>query len=195
MREDPARIAIPRMAKVNFAEHKIGELSKSNDYCRVWRCGRPSSVLYSFIVTVRPGCLYINGDIGDLMLSCSSDMIGWAREAVGSPGYLFSKSPSLRSLKTWDWGRFRARLDELVKGEHGLAKEQAEEIIRSLKFGIEARPFDWAVGQLLELGWDWDDACEFAEGCKDWPPNAWWCLEGLKRFIELHDAALAVSEA
>ena len=57
---------IARLAERSFKDHQIEEKSRPEDYARVWRVTNPDTWCYGFYVTVWPGFLAINGDVGSL---------------------------------------------------------------------------------------------------------------------------------
>lgn len=79
-----------------FKEHVIEQRSLHRDergLYATWRCGRPDSGTYAFLVTVYPGVLVVTGDVGDLIVERTTNMIAWCRGSVGSIDYFAEKVP------------------------------------------------------------------------------------------------------
>src|SRR5690348_17164327 len=106
------------MAALAFAEHKLTERLNQGMF-RSWRCCRPGSWTYGFDVTTTPGYLFVTGDIGDLIVGRTGDMIAWSRSAIGSISYFAEKVPS--SIDTKEWSSDRAR--EWIRDEISDAPE------------------------------------------------------------------------
>ena len=72
------------MAEENSAEHVLCVLRKDE-----WRCAKPGTGIYSFVVLLRPGVVAMWGDLGEYVLRHSGeDSLVWLRRAVTDPGYL-----------------------------------------------------------------------------------------------------------
>lgn len=88
------------MAASAFKDH-VATLRLEVGMFRSWRCQKPGTWCYGFDVTTTPGHLFVTGDIGDLVVSRTEDMLAWARDAINSPHYFAEKVP--RSIETEEW--------------------------------------------------------------------------------------------
>lgn len=88
------------LAAEAFKDHVVTERLNQGMF-RAWRCKRPHCGTYGFDVITQPGDLIIAGDIGDLMVSRTEDMIAWARKSINDPGYFAEKVP--HSIPTMEW--------------------------------------------------------------------------------------------
>jgi hypothetical protein len=78
---------VTRLAEESFRHHELKVLGDGR-----WRCGRPGSSIYAFIVITHPGALIVLGDLGELVLRFSeADSLGWLRGSVRDREYLLSK--------------------------------------------------------------------------------------------------------
>lgn len=81
---------IAEMAKTAFAEHRI-EVRLNAGLFRNWQCSRQRSSSYLFNISTEPGRLFVTGDIGTLVVERATDMIEFAREAIGDLHYFAGK--------------------------------------------------------------------------------------------------------
>ena len=88
------------IAVTAFAGHKI-EQRLNQGMFRSWRCRRDGTWAYGFDVTTIPGTLVITGDIGELIVQRSEDMISWSSGSIHSIDYFAEKVP--RSMETGEF--------------------------------------------------------------------------------------------
>jgi hypothetical protein len=92
------------MASRSFAEHVVTQRLNDGMF-RSWRCQKLGSWIHGFNITTTPGHLIVTGDIGDLIVTRTADMIAWAREAIHDPGYFAEKVPSSIPTREWSYDR------------------------------------------------------------------------------------------
>lgn len=94
------------MAAQAFRDHQV-EVRLSNGVYRVFRCGRPGSSICAFWVATTPGMLFVYGDVGELVVSRTYDMLAWAKSAIRDPNYFAEKVPHC-AIKTREWSYAKA---------------------------------------------------------------------------------------
>ena len=104
-----------------FKDHEIKQTSETT-----WKCSKPGTWIYGFMVARIPSGWAIYGDIGDVLVIRSDDL-DWLRGAANSPDYFFEKIPA--STKTTEFypGDALEALDDLAS-EGALAGVHASRI-------------------------------------------------------------------
>lgn len=167
-----------RAAKRDFHGHVL-RCDLNQGLYRCWRGGQPDSSFYHFYITTKPGTLIVTGDIGDLVLERTDDMLAWSRSAINSISYFAEKVVRPMATREYDpdvaeaWYYETVRDRDYYDYEH---RRKLKEIVRD------------------ELGHDFNDQhaveaaiyeSEIAEG-EDWPKlnnytwNFLWCREAVK---------------
>lgn len=185
---------IRKMAEIDLKDHKITELSKPEDYARVFRCSREGSGSYGFKVVVWPYFISIHGDVGGLTLSRCEDMIDWCRSAINSPGYFFQKSdPRSQAIKTFCETKFIHWLrDQVANDEDGeWTDEKLVECYELIETGDPSTTSRITEFLMEEMGDG--DAWEYGSLFEDYESNLWWCLEAIRKFLQLYDEMKAVN--
>lgn len=136
---------IHEFAAKHFANHKI-EQRLNHGMFRSWRCKADGTWVHGFDITTMPGTLIVTGDIGELIVQRSDDMIAWARGSVHSIDYFAEKVP--RSMETGEFcvevakeflSELRQDLDE--SGYLNEAKRDAIAELRHILDGDEIADF------------------------------------------------------
>lgn len=160
-----------------FLDHEITLRSKNGLY-RSWRCCRPGSWTYGFDITTIPGSLFITGDIGDLIVSRTDDMVQWCRGSTGSTSYFAEKVPHGFVTREFKWEVFREWCEEWKKDnaeDDNFAEkcEVLEEVLgREGSIGEE--------GLYQEL---WNEfAFDEPPSWRCWTPRFLWCREAIRWF-------------
>ncbi len=170
----------------NFAGHVITE-RLSQGMFRSWRCQTPGDWNCAFDLTTTPGHLIITGDIGDLIVTRTEDMLVWSRTAVHSIDYFAEKVPHAIPTREWD----RDVVAEWVAAE--LAEEQAQDELDQKRIAEWQELADVISDDEIHEG-GFADALSTAgliDGC-DWPTltnwtrNFLWCREAVKWFLANH---------
>ncbi len=80
------RADMKEMCRKEFEEHVLERESEDR-----WYCGKPGTGFYHFRVIFSPGYVIVVGDIGDVVLRCGYEPLGWI---LGSndPDYILGKS-------------------------------------------------------------------------------------------------------
>lgn len=78
-------------AKQSFELHCVDVLHKHELY-RHYRCAKPGTGVYRFDIITWPGYLAVVGDIGDLLLCRTADMLAWAENSIHDAGYMAEKT-------------------------------------------------------------------------------------------------------
>lgn len=186
--QDRVIVDAEKRAAAAFSEHQI-TVRLDQGVFRSWRCCRPDSWTYGFDVTTTPGNLYVTGDIGDLIVSRTNDMIAWSRSAVESIGYFEEKVPNCIVTRVWDPDRAREWIDEQVRdaidtvGEKD-APERIEKLNELRRFVDDGEHFfnQQLYDSSLEDGSDWPSL-------RVYNSNFLWCREAVRWLIGKLDAA------
>lgn len=90
---------IAEFATNAFAAHKIEQrmyqFESFDRYYGHWVCTKDGkgSNIYRFDIQHKPGTLVVTGDIGDLIVERTANMVAWCRGSVGSIDYFAEKVP------------------------------------------------------------------------------------------------------
>lgn len=182
---------VKRTAEQDFAEHKLTRLSKAGDFVEAYLCSKSydngdfNSTFHFYVVSF--GCyLSIYGDIGTMTLRNHGSMIGWLRNAIKSPDYLFEKLHNDgHDLKEFSLARFKEWIDEEAKDEDSLLEaENLSDLIGTAQDGGDV--IAALMNELIELGYA--DVFELADCWQEYTKRTWLRYFALKKFIELYDA-------
>lgn len=112
---------IAELAAKAFASHKIEQrlyhFESFDRYYGHWVCtkdGKGSSV-YRFDILHKPGTLVVTGDIGDLILERTANMVAWCRGSVGSTEYFAEKVPSAIPTREPSQDKRQEYVDTMLK--------------------------------------------------------------------------------
>lgn len=166
-----------------FQYHEIVERSRvvtDLGLYATWRCGRLNYGTYAFWITVFPGTLIVTGDVGELIVQRTNNMIAWSRSAVNSVGYFAEKVPHSIPTKEYSSEEF----DEWIEQERddATADEDSDRLQE--------------IAELLDTIHDTSDSHEVYEAIYDsplyggemprlttWNSNFMWCRECVKWFL------------
>ena len=188
------RLNIYSMAKESLAKHTIKQDADASDF-RVWICRNPENTFYWYRIITVPGCLIIQGDVGNRIFTMyDRDPVGWLRGAINSPDYVMGKCEDKH--KEFIPGEARALLQELrdgqeIKDEDGVVDTFVVEENDSLRSKVEEVEEAWTDEHdedqfsraYYEAGLDTDSL----GSCYDFNSDVLWSYACLKRFIELLD--------
>ena len=110
------------LAAKAFADHVATVMLDQGMY-RSWRCQKPGSWMHGFDITTTPGNLIVTGDVGDLVLTRTNDMIAWARGSIRDPHYFSSKV--VRDIPTEEWS-YAKSLEWINEEIADVEREEAE---------------------------------------------------------------------
>lgn len=183
---------IAELAKNAFKNHTVTlKYSSPSGEMKQWLCRRPLDSAYWFNITIWPYTLCMTGDLGDLIVERSPDMISWCRGSINSIDYFAEKVS--REIKTKEFDK-------------DVAKENLD---YRHKIGVEYHKLDWKekqeysstlviVDELKEL-LDNDDLSpdEFYKAyyeselyggdmidCMNYTSHFLWCREAIKWFLD-----------
>jgi hypothetical protein len=135
-----------------FADHIVTTICDSNDV-KVFKCARPKSWTYGFLVSFLPGAILIHGDVGDLLIDRPSGGYEWMRDAIDSMDYVLGKS-SMAKLDTfmpgdalallndpeWRDAKTREQIRDRWDVERDTDGEEWREIVYDVTGDFEAEP-------------------------------------------------------
>lgn len=188
---------IHNLANMAFKKHEL-KLLCNQELFRSWHLSSPGTSVCYFDITTIPGSLFITGDIGDLILTRESDMISWARKAVGSIEYFASKVPNEIQTREYDPEVAKAWIYEMLQLDS--LEDEGDDVFQLL--GDSTRE------ALLEIYRDqyWDYGNEYEtmlaihdsgvlDGCDipnltNYTSNFLWCREALLFFFTKLDQTL-----
>jgi len=175
---------IEQLAADAFRNHEL-QVKSENGLYRCWRCGTPDgSSVYAFRITTIPGCMFVTGDVGDLMIERSEDMVAWCRGSINSIDYFEEKIPHSVKTKVYDEDIAQEWLKEQLENEdESYDSEQLEHLDALQRYTDEEHPFKLA---LYESGLV--DGCDFPD-FDNYDSNFLWCREAIKCFLRLLSAA------
>lgn len=160
-----------------FAKHIIQERSRNGLY-RSWRCRSTENGFCWFDITTIPGSIFVTGDIGDLIVSCTDDMLGWCKSAVDSTGYFASKVPHGFETKRFSWEVFKAWAEAEIADEE-ISKEDRETIEDLIDYGDEHGESHF-----------YEELSEYCGGeypnWTDWTHNFLRCRDAIRWFVMNH---------
>jgi len=173
-----------------FKDHEV-EVLLDQGLFRCWRCAKKGDSAYAFMVTTIPGRIIVVGDIGEIIVERTSDMIPWCRSSINSIDYFEEKVPN--SIKTVEYDSEVARewVESEIAIQQGLlAEEDGDEY-----------PDENAIAEISNIMEQYRDLLPLVDeehrfiqelydsglidGC-DWPDltnynaNFLWCREAIK---------------
>lgn len=172
------------MAATAFSKHVLTERLNQGMF-RSWRCAQPDRWAHGFDITTTPGNLFITGDIGDLIVSRTEDMIAWARGSIHSIGYFAEKVPHDIPTKVWSSDRAKEWIKEEIrslKEERRDPRDEAritklyQELREELHDEADEHTFSKALYE-SRLVDDWPDL-------RVWNSNFLWCREAVKWLLD-----------
>ncbi len=168
------------MVTHSFRDHRVTEYRRSPcGRFGSWRCGSPRRVAHSFYLTAEPGTLFVTGDVGDLIVERTTDMLAFARTSIGDIDYFAGKVVSAIKTREFDPDVLRAWFDE---EEQEAAQDEGQ--LASLKEArrVTLRALDDGDGHdacraLYESGYV--DGCDFPD-FDNWSYNFLWCRQAIR---------------
>ncbi len=191
---------IAELAAKSFASHKIEQrlyqFESFDRYYGHWVCtkeGKGSNV-YRFDIQHKPGTLTVTGDIGDLMVERTSNMVAWCRGSVGSIGYFAEKVPSAIQTREKSPDMMQEYVDTMLLpdpsySDCGTYNKWGQQIVEKVdcpkchgygeKEGDESNNYDWVPcetckgkGEVLaEISSEWVDLQDEVAHLTDGPPD------------------------
>lgn len=169
-----------RLAKEAFSRHRIHVVSRG-DKVSCYRCASPDTNIHSFCITLIPGSLIVNGDIGELIVSRSPDMLSWSNRAIRDIAYFASKVAPAIPTKQFDAAVAEALVEGLrLEADATQDSESAEGLDDALDALEDGGPDDFCRA-LADAGYYRD--YDFPD-LKNWTSNFLWCREAVKWFID-----------
>lgn len=174
-------------AEREFAQHQITELSR-NGVFRTWRCAKPGTGMYGFMITTIPGSLIVTGDIGELIVSRTYDMLPWARVAANDLNYFASKTSQNFRIREFSHQKFAEwkndEFSRLRRDAEDNPGTEAEKYFERFRDGYQDfHSEEYGPDELLREfeGWyeeppDWTD---FTNGFL-------WAVEAVRWFVTHH---------
>jgi len=171
-------------AKKAFEHHVVEERSRNGVY-RSWRCHNPDEGCFWFDITTIPGSLIITGDLGDMIVSRSYDMLPWCRGLIRSIDYFAEKVS--RDFPTTEFSP--ERLEEWLKGE--LNPEEGYEQPSSAHRELIERTLEDGFDDWRGEGYFREKLHELTNGSdppnwSDYTPRFLWLREAIKWFVTHH---------
>lgn len=179
------------MAADAFKDHVVTERLNQGMF-RSWRCARPNSGTYGFTVNTTPGYMFVTGDIGELMLCRTEDMVDWSRKSIGDPSYFAEKVPPSIPTVEWSFDRAMEWCKDRIKDANDYYgdEEEASESVAKLKALMDEAHTDGINGEMDEHEFSMAlYETNLCDGC-DWPnfkvfnSNFCWCREAVKWLLE-----------
>lgn len=171
-----------KLAADAFRDHQCRVMLDSYPY-RHWRCAQPANCAYWFDVITGPGWLLVRGDVGELLVQRTHDMIAWSRSAINSIGYFAEKVP--REIETEVFCQDVAR--EWIREEMRQTREWTPDreerrrryaILLDLRDALEYGEGEHAFYRAIsESGIC--DGCDFPR-LTNWASSFLWCRECVK---------------
>jgi hypothetical protein len=171
-----------------FASHTITERMRCGVF-RSWRCMIPGRSEYGFDITTIPGSLIITGDLGEMIVSRTYDMLPWCRGSVDSTDYFSEKVSREFSTKEFSRDKLRAWLADEIK-ERDPTEDIYEKCDHILQWEIDNNGEDWFYRE-LEDAWAGDDPPNW----RDWTPGFLWKRDAIRWFVTHHHEPEVVRES
>lgn len=170
-----------------FANHTITERMRCGVY-RSWRCMIPSRSEYAFDITTIPGALIITGDLGEMIVSRTYDMLPWCRGSVDSTDYFAEKVSPEFSTKEFSRDKLRAWIDEELDNPDTILENRT--VLEDVRdWHIDDNGEDWFYRELEDV-WAGDDPPNW----RDWTPGFLWKRDAIRWFVTHHDEPEVVRE-
>ena len=180
---------IETMAEDNFKDHQLTKLHEFS-----WRCGKPNSGFYSFVVTWTPGSVIVTGGIGYTIYNFhdAATLYGAIALIRGSHfDYLTSKSIFKKAYdyeetiahiiseakenldEKWVWSKFKEHCT-FLDGDINQQSER-QEVINDLLAG----DFDLSKNDICEIFSDHEMLAY------QYPPKSRWTFEAVKKWVDM----------
>ena len=193
---------IEEFASKAFASHKIDQrmyLFESFDrYYGHWVCTKDGSGsnVYRFDILHKPGTLVVTGDIGDLIVERTSNMIAWCQGSVDSISYFAEKVPHAIKTREPSQDKRQRYVETMLEpclaydlsgefnewGQHIAGETEAwEELYVELSRIIDDKAAPDVFMQTLYDSPLCND-CDWLPDLTDWTANFLWCREAVKWF-------------
>lgn len=166
------RETIFSLAEESLAKHIIKKELSTEDF-NIWLCRNPDNSFYWYRVICVPGCVIVQGDVGNKIFSVyDRDVVAWLKGAVNSPDYLMSKCEDKH--REFIPGAAEALLKELEADD----KEQVDKVREDWVDEKDSYQFSQAF---YNAGFDTDYLSE----CYDYNSDVVWSYACLKKFVQL----------
>lgn len=160
-----------------FANHTITERMRCGVF-RSWRCQKPGTRAHLFDITTIPGSLIITGDVGDLIVTRTYDMLPWCRGSVDDTRYFAEKVPQGFVKREFSLRCFEQWADDILESPD--VSDADREIVRE----AYRDRHDCGCDHLYSLTRDvWIDG---PPDWTDWTPGLLWCRDAIRWFVTHH---------
>lgn len=177
MSKERYRRQIFSLAKEALANHVLKQRVSSGDFS-IWSCENPDSSFYWYRIVCMPGCIIIQGDVGNRIFSVyDKDVIGWLRGAIKSPDYVMGKCEDKHKEFVSD--EAKRILNEL--------REEHPEIVDEIEDKWADEHDDYQLIQAMHES-SLTDVSEYTEMFYDFNPDVIWSYACLDKFIQLLDS-------
>lgn len=167
-----------------FARHVVQEVGRSG-VIRCWRCGEPDTGVHAFWITTYPGGLVITGDIGDLIVERSYDMLPWCRGSCDSTDYFSGKVPHAIPTTEFSPDKCREWIQENLDELQGEEREDDRyiEVLNDAMDDLESGEHgDQHMYTATSEVWQGNDPPDFM----DWNRNFLMCRDAIRWFVNHH---------
>ena len=184
MTKEEYRQQIFGLAKDSLEKHILRQELDTEKF-KIWMCRNPDNSFYWYRVVAIPGCLIVQGDVGNRIFTMyDADPVSWIKGAAKSPDYVMGKCEDKR--KDFLSGEAKVLLQELLQ-ENDLEEcsSKNETLVRKVE-DIEEAWYDEGDGDQFsraycEAGFDSEDLLS----CYDFNSDVIWSYLCLKKFVEL----------
>ena len=173
------RLMHARMAEDAFKDHVLAKEGDGR-----WYCGKPDTGIYSFRVISAPRCIFLYGDLGDLVLQPSDrDALAWLRGCIKSLDYVLGKATKPEreflpaEVEAW-LKQDEAEAAEEEDGRHRDRVTKLRDLWRECKYEDD-RSLAWRRVYVEATG-----DCE-PPACDDWSAQMLWQYHALAKFCQL----------
>jgi hypothetical protein len=180
------------LAERSFENHFLTEEAP----CQ-WLCAKEGTVIYSFRVAQLKGAIAIWGDIGSMIVDAGSGYtVGWLRGCVESTHYVLEKCNVKKDC--FYPGEFKEALEYRKKEalewvvsdpDDHKAKEALDDITQAIE---DASHYDFDLTAYYEYMQSHPDS-ELHDSVYGYDSEAYWLVEGFRKFVNLYEATLAAS--
>lgn len=173
-----------------FADHVCTQTLDAGEW-RSWRCAKPGTGTYSFNVDLRPGWLFIHGDIGFMVFTRERDMLPWVRGAIDDPHYMAGKVPNCIATREHSPDDAKQVVREIIpriRTElllHGMTRDDRRERIEEWMDATDSDE-SWSEAQheMIRAG-----VISDYHQCEDLTFEVRWCVEALRWWLKAIDTA------
>lgn len=173
------------LAAMAFKDHEI-TVELDSGVFRSWKCGKPNECAYAFRVLTFPGRILVAGDIGELIVERTHDMLPWCRRSIDSIAYFASKVPHAIPTKAYDQDVADEWIAEQLAGDE-LTDEQRHDLRSLSRYIDDQHRFQT---DLYDSGIV--DGCDFPD-FSNWNSNFLWCREAIKWLLSRLPETPAIS--